>query len=180
MQALNDLLWSRVLIVALLAIGLVLSIRSRWVQLRYFGTMFSVLRNGFRSEGNHLSAFQALVLSVAGRVGAGNIAGVAVAISLGGPGAIFWMWVTGLIGMATSFFECTIAQVFKTAEADGTFRGGPAYYIERGIGWRWLGVVFSLLLLVTLASDLMRCSPSPLPVRFKTPLVYQLKSVEPS
>ena len=149
MQALNDLLWSRVLIVALLAIGLVLSIRSRWVQFRYFGTMFSVLRNGFRSQGNHLSAFQALVLSVAGRVGAGNIAGVAVAISLGGPGAIFWMWVTGLIGMATSFFECTIAQVFKTAEADGTFRGGPAYYIERGIGWRWLGVVFSLLLLVT-------------------------------
>ena len=149
MQALNDLLWSRVLIVALLAIGLVLSIRSRWVQFRYFGTMFSILRNGFRSEGNHLSAFQALVLSVAGRVGAGNIAGVAVAISLGGPGAIFWMWMTGLIGMATSFFECTIAQVFKTAEADGTFRGGPAYYIERGIGWRWLGVVFSLLLLVT-------------------------------
>ena len=91
MQALNDLLWSRVLIVALLAIGLVLSICSRWVQFRYFGTMFSVLRNGFRSEGNHLSAFQALVLSVAGRVGAGNIAGVAVAISLGGPGAIFWM-----------------------------------------------------------------------------------------
>jgi len=89
------------------------------------------------------------VLSVAGRVGAGNIAGVAVAISLGGPGAVFWMWITGLIGMATSFFECTIAQVFKTSENDGTYRGGPAYYIERGIGMRWMGVLFSILLLLT-------------------------------
>ena len=149
MQALNDVLWGRVLIVVLLAIGLVLSARTRWVQLRYFGAMFALLGSAFKQQGNHLSSFQALVLSVAGRVGAGNIAGVAVAISLGGPGAVFWMWVTGLIGMATSFFECTIAQVFKTAESDGTYRGGPAYYIERGIGVRWMGVLFSLLLLVT-------------------------------
>jgi len=149
MQTLNDVLWGRVLIVALLAIGLVISARTRWVQLRYFGSMFALLGSAFQQQGNHLSSFQALVLSVAGRVGAGNIAGVAVAISLGGPGAVFWMWVTGLIGMATSFFECTIAQVFKTAESDGTYRGGPAYYIERGIGVRWLGVLFSLLLLLT-------------------------------
>ena len=149
MQTLNDLLWGRVLIVALLAIGVVISARTRWVQLRYFGSMFALLGSAFQQQGNHLSSFQALVLSVAGRVGAGNIAGVAVAISLGGPGAVFWMWVTGLIGMATSFLECTIAQVFKTAESDGTYRGGPAYYIERGIGVRWLGVLFSLLLLLT-------------------------------
>ena len=76
------------------------------------------------------------VLIVVGRVGTGNIAGVAVAISLGGPGAMFWMWVTGLIGMATSLFECTIAQLFKTAESDGTDRGGSAHYIELGIGAR--------------------------------------------
>lgn len=149
MQAINDLLWGRVLIVALLAVGLVLSARTRWVQLRYFKAMFSLLGGAFKQQDNHLSSFQALVLSVAGRVGAGNIAGVAVAISLGGPGAVFWMWVTGVIGMATSFFECTIAQVFKTAETDGTYRGGPAYYIERGIGLRWMGALFSLLLLLT-------------------------------
>ena len=149
MDVLNDWLWGRVLIVALLAIGLVLSARTRWVQFRYFGAMFALLGRAFQQEGNHLSSFQALVLSVAGRVGGGNIAGVAVAISLGGPGAVFWMWVTGLIGMATSFFECTIAQVFKIAEVDGTYRGGPAYYIERGIGLRWMGLLFSLLLLLT-------------------------------
>lgn len=90
-----------------------------------------------------------LVLSVAGRVGAGNIAGVAVAITLGGPGAVFWMWVIGLIGMATSFFECTLAQLFKSAEPDGTYRGGPAYYIRRGLGNQALASLFSVLLLVT-------------------------------
>jgi AGCS family alanine or glycine:cation symporter len=89
------------------------------------------------------------MLSVAGRVGAGNIAGVAVAITLGGPGAVFWMWVIGLIGMATSYFECALAQVYKNYEPDGTFRGGPAYYIERGLGQRWLAGLFSILLLVT-------------------------------
>ena len=148
-ELLNELLWGRILIVALLAVGLALSARTRWVQLRYFASMFGLLGSAFRQEGNHLSSFQALVLSVAGRVGAGNIAGVAVAITLGGPGAVFWMWVTGLIGMATSLFECTIAQVYKTAQPDGTYRGGPAYYIERGIGQRWLGILFSVLLLIT-------------------------------
>ena len=88
MQTLNDVLWGRVLIVALLAIGLVISARTRWVQLRYFGSMFALLGSAFQQQGNHLSSFQALVLSVAGRVGAGNIAGVAVAISLGGPPAL--------------------------------------------------------------------------------------------
>ena len=109
----------------------------------------SILGEAFHHEEGHLSSFQALVLSVAGRVGAGNIAGVAVAISLGGAGAIFWMWLIGLIGMATSFFECTLAQVFKRAEPDGTYRGEPAYYIERGLGKRWLAALFSILLLVT-------------------------------
>jgi AGCS family alanine or glycine:cation symporter len=89
------------------------------------------------------------MLSVAGRVGAGNIAGVAVAITLGGPGAVFWMWLVALLGMATSFFECSLAQLYKRREADGTYRGGPAFYILHGLGQRWLAIVFSVLLLVT-------------------------------
>ncbi|ELR97731.1 sodium:alanine symporter family protein [Gloeocapsa sp. PCC 73106] len=149
LEFLNDLLWGKVLIVVLIFIGLFFTIRSNFVQFRYFGRMFSVLTNSFETEAGQLSSFQALVLSVAGRVGAGNIAGVAVAISLGGPGAVFWMWVIALIGMATSFFECTIAQVFKHTQPDGTFRGGPAYYMERALGQRWLGSLFSFLLLVT-------------------------------
>lgn len=146
---LNDLLWGRVLIVALIAIGLLFTIASQFVQFRYFGQMFSIFREATHHEAGKLSSFQALVLSVAGRVGAGNIAGVAVAITLGGPGAVFWMWMIGLMGMATSFFECTLAQLFKNAEPDGTYRGGPAYYIDRGLGIRWLSSLFSVLLLIT-------------------------------
>lgn len=146
---LNDLLWSYVLVVVLVALGLTFTIVSRLVQFRYFGRMFGILLEALKRQPGHLSSFQALMLSVAGRVGAGNIAGVAVAIGLGGPGAVFWMWVIGLIGMATSFFECSLAQLFKIAEPDGTYRGGPAYYIDRGLGQRWLAVLFSVLLLVT-------------------------------
>ncbi len=146
----TDFLWSYVLIAVLIAIGLIFTVGSRFVQLRYFGEMFRVLGQAFRHHPGQVSSFQALTLSVAGRVGAGNIAGVAVAITLGGPGAIFWMWVVGLIGMATSFFECSLAQAYKTRDArTGTFRGGPMYYIERGLGSRGLGMAFTLLLLVT-------------------------------
>ncbi|MCP5419416.1 MAG: alanine:cation symporter family protein [Gammaproteobacteria bacterium] len=146
---LNDLLWGKVLITVLIVLGLLFTISSRFVQFRYFGRMFSILTQAFHHQAGHLSSFQALALSVAGRVGAGNIAGVAVAISLGGPGAVFWMWIIGLMGMATSFFECSLAQLYKNAESDGTFRGGPAYYIERGLGQKWLAGLFSLLLLAT-------------------------------
>lgn len=149
LEILNDLLWGKILIVVLLATGLTFTISSRFVQFRYFGQMFSIFSEAFQHKEGHLSSFQALALSVAGRVGAGNIAGVAVAISLGGPGAIFWMWVIGLIGMATSFFECTLGQAFKKAEPDGTYRGGPAYYIENGLGKRWMAFLFSFLLLLT-------------------------------
>ena len=154
LDLLNDFLWSKVLIVVLIGLGLWFTIGSRFVQLRHFGRMFRILgmNQAFaKDQQGHLSSFQALVLSVAGRVGGGNIAGVAVAITLGGPGAVFWMWVVGLIGMATSYFECTLAQAYKSAMPDGTYRGGPAYYIERGLGarWKWLAVLFSALLLVT-------------------------------
>ena len=146
----TDFLWSYVLIAVLVVMGLVFTIGSRFVQLRYFGEMFRVLGQAFHHHPGQVSSFQALTLSVAGRVGAGNIGGVAVAITLGGPGAIFWMWVVGLIGMATSFFECSLAQAYKTRDQrSGTFRGGPMYYIERGLGSRALGLVFTVLLLVT-------------------------------
>ncbi|NVK39908.1 MAG: alanine:cation symporter family protein [Oceanospirillaceae bacterium] len=151
---LNDILWSKVLIALLLIVGLGFTFASRFVQFRYFGRMFRILgaSQAFKHDKHgHLSSFQALVLSVAGRVGGGNIAGVAVAITLGGPGAIFWMWLVGLMGMATSYLECTLAQAYKRSEPDGTYRGGPAYYISHGLGhsWTWLAGVYSVLLLVT-------------------------------
>ena len=154
LEMLNDLLWSKVLIVVLVGLGVWFTVGSRFVQFRYFGRMFKILgaSQAFaKGQHGHLSSFQALMLSVAGRVGGGNIAGVAVAITIGGPGAIFWMWMVGLVGMATSYFECTLAQVYKRAEPDGTYRGGPAFYIVRGMGegWKWLAALYSLLLLAT-------------------------------
>lgn len=150
----NELLWGKVLIVLLILVGVGFTLASRFVQFRFFGRMFKILGSGQafkKDQHGHLSSFQALVLSVAGRVGGGNIAGVAVAITLGGPGAIFWMWLVGLMGMATSFLECTLAQVYKRAEADGTYRGGPAHYIMRGIGAKMkpMAVIYSVLLLIT-------------------------------
>ncbi|WP_409523935.1 alanine/glycine:cation symporter family protein [Nitrincola sp. MINF-07-Sa-05] len=154
LDLINDILWGKVLIVLLVAVGVGFTIASRFVQFRYFTSMFRILSasQAFkRDKHGHLSSFQALTLSVAGRVGGGNIAGVAVAITLGGPGAIFWMWMVGLMGMATSYLECTLAQAYKQSEPDGTYRGGPAHYISRGLGrnWKWLAVVYSALLLVT-------------------------------
>lgn len=152
---LNDIINGKVLIAVLIPLGLIFTIWSRGVQFRLFGSMFSVLGQGFQHETDQPSSFQALALSVAGRVGGGNIAGVAAALALGGPGAIFWMWIVGLVGMATSYFECTLAQVYKQKEPNGDFRGGPAYYIKHGLGKKLgkgapiLGFVYSLLLLVT-------------------------------
>ncbi|MBM69289.1 MAG: sodium:alanine symporter [Haliea sp.] len=149
LTALNDFLWGQVLVLVLVAVGLLFTVASRGVQFRYFRRMFGVLRGGMHHERGQVSSFQALVVSVAGRVGSGNIAGVAVAITLGGPGAVFWMWLIGLMGMATSFFECSLAQLFKRTEPDGSFRGGPAYYLTHGVGQRGLAAVYSVLLLVT-------------------------------
>ena len=146
---LSDFLWSKVLIALLVGIGLYLTLASRGVQFRYFGRMFAVLGAAARRDKGHVSSFQALAVSVAGRVGSGNIAGVAVAITLGGPGAVFWMWVVGLVGMATSFFECSLAQLYKRRQADGSYRGGPAYGLSRGIKQHGLAIVYSVLLLVT-------------------------------
>ena len=149
LDILNDLIWSKLLIVMLVGLGLYFTIRSRFVQFRYFGSMFRIFGQAFKRQPGQLSSFQALMLSVAGRVGAGNIAGVAVAITLGGPGAVFWMWMVALVGMATSYFECSLAQLYKRRQADGGYRGGPAFYILHGLRQRWMAVLFSILLLVT-------------------------------
>ena len=151
LATLTDWLWSYVLIVALLAVGLRFSFGSGFAQLRLFGAMFSGLWHSHLSGTERgISGFQALVVSVAGRVGGGNIAGVAVAITLGGPGALFWMWLIALLGMATSLFECALAQLFKQKHEDDDFRGGPAYYMRHGLNWRVLPVIYSILLLLTI------------------------------
>ena len=152
--ALNDLLWGKILIFVLIPVGLWFTVRSSFVQFRFFGRMFSIFGQAFKHDSDKPTSFQALALSIAGRVGAGNIAGVAVAITLGGPGAIFWMWIVGMLGMATSFFECTIAQLYKQLEQDGNFRGGPAFYITHGLrrriggGAKIMAGIYSILLLI--------------------------------
>jgi AGCS family alanine or glycine:cation symporter len=110
LEVINDFLSGKVLIVLIVGLGSYFTIRSRFVQLRHFFHMFAVFRDSLKSSAGQLSSFQALMLSLAGRVGAGNIAGVGIAVTLGGPGAVFWMWVTALVGMSSSFFECTLAR----------------------------------------------------------------------
>lgn len=143
----NGVIWGKLLIYILIGAGLYFTIMTRGIQFRFFGHMFSLLR-GSRSGGEGISSFQALSTSLAARVGTGNLAGVAVAIYLGGPGAIFWMWMTALVGMATSFIESTLAQAYKVDHGDKTFRGGPARYIEQGLGQRWMAVAFSVCLII--------------------------------
>ena len=149
LEVINDFLSGKVLIVLIVGLGGYFTIRSRFVQLRHFFHMFSVFKDSLKSSSGQLSSFQALMLSLAGRVGAGNIAGVGIAVTLGGPGAVFWMWVTALVGMSSSFIECSLGQLYKRTDAEGTFRGGPAYYIQHGLQKRWLGMVMAFLLLVT-------------------------------
>jgi AGCS family alanine or glycine:cation symporter len=149
LEVINDFLSGKVLIVLIVGLGSYFTIRSRFVQIRHFGHMFSVFGQSLKSGAGQLSSFQALMLSLAGRVGAGNIAGVGIAVTLGGPGAVFWMWVTAAVGMASSFFECSLAQLYKRCDADGQYRGGPSYYIQYGLGKRWLGMIMAVLLLVT-------------------------------
>lgn len=145
---LNGLIWGKVLIWLLVGSGLYFTVRLGAVQFRHFGHIFTVLRGSRNSDSSGISSFQALCTSLAARVGTGNIAGVAVAITLGGPGAIFWMWMIALVGMATGFVEATLAQLFKSRDEQGQFRGGPAYYMERGLNARWMGILFSIFLII--------------------------------
>ncbi|TCI20955.1 sodium:alanine symporter family protein [Exiguobacterium sp. SL-9] len=142
----NDLLWSSVLIVVLVALGLYFTVRMGFVQFRMLPEMFRLLfKDGMKREKGQVSSFQAFAIGTAARVGTGNIAGVATAIALGGPGAVFWMWLIALIGSASAFVESTLAQVYKIRDGR-TWRGGPAYYMERALGQRWLGILFAILI----------------------------------
>lgn len=155
-SSINNILWSYILIALLICCGLYFSFRTRFVQIRFFGHMFKLLTEGAsssidkssRKEKKGISSFQAFCMSTASRVGTGNLAGVAIAISVGGPGAIFWMWVIALIGGASSFVESTLAQIYKTKDGDA-YRGGPAYYMEKALGKRWMGIMFSILITIS-------------------------------
>lgn len=139
---LNGIIWSPVLIYLCLGAGLFYSILTRFVQVRHFFEMWRLLLSG-KSSSKGISSFQALAVSLSGRVGTGNIAGVAAAIGFGGPGAIFWMWVVAFFGAATAYAESTLAQIYKE-EDDGEFRGGPAYYIEKAMGQKWYAWIFAI------------------------------------
>lgn len=138
------------LVITLIVAGFVFTAVTRGVQFRLFGTIWRTIFASRSNAGDGISSFQAFSISLASRVGTGNIVGVALALILGGPGAVFWMWVMALLGMATAFVEATLAQVYKEPHPrDSTFRGGPAFYIEKGMGKRWLGVVFAACLIFT-------------------------------
>lgn len=147
-NSLSDLLYTYILIILLLGTGIYFSVRTRFVQFRMLREAIRVVMEPKENE-NGLSSFQALMVSTASRVGTGNIAGISTAICLGGPGAVFWMWITALLGSASAFIESTLAQIYKRKASDGTCYGGPAYYIQAVLGKRWLGSVFAVLLILT-------------------------------
>ncbi len=150
----GDLTWGWSLIPFLVIFGLFFTFATRFVQFQFFRRMFGVLtgKNSHSGEEN-ISGREALLLSVGGRVGGGNIAGVAVAITLGGPGAVFWMWMIAIVGMATSLVECSLAQLYKRSNGDGTYRGGPARTIMYGLGkeYKWLASIYAVCLIASFA-----------------------------
>lgn len=147
-ERVNDFLWLYMLIALLLGSGLYFTIRSGFVQFRLFGEMVRSITTSSTHQKREISSLQAFLISMASRVGTGNIAGVAIAISIGGAGAIFWMWVVALISSASSFVETILAQLYKRRREDG-FIGGPAYYIESGLGAKWMAIIFAILLIIT-------------------------------
>ena len=142
----NGFLYTYWLVFALIACGLYLSIRTRFIQLRFLKDAFMVLNE--RSHQKHISPFGALMISTASRVGIGNSVGVSIAIVSGGVGALFWMWVTALVGGASAFIESTLAQVYKRKDGEHRYKGGPAYYIETALHSRALGIIFAISLIL--------------------------------
>ena len=146
----NNILWSYVLIGMLVGLGLYFTARINFAQLSMLGEMCRLLKEGTSKEGGQISSFQAFCISTASRVGVGNIAGIAIAIMIGGPGAIFWMWVIALLGAASGFVESTLAQIYKVRDPlTGGFRGGPAYYIKNCLGNAKAAALFAILISVT-------------------------------
>lgn len=143
---LNNIFWSYILVYGLLAVGAFFTLRLGFIQFRHFGEMVRAIIGARQSDQHGISPFQALCTSLASRIGTGNIAGVAVALYLGGPGAIFWMWVVALVGMATGYAESTLAQLYKVEDRRGQYRGGPAFYIARGLKAPWAGAIFAVSL----------------------------------
>ncbi|MBS3994404.1 MAG: alanine:cation symporter family protein, partial [Alkaliphilus sp.] len=145
-DALNGIIWSPALIYLCLGIGLYFSLKTRFLQVRHIKAMVMLLFGG-KSSSEGITSFQAFALAVAGRVGTGNIAGVATAIAMGGPGAVFWMWMIAFLGAGSAYVESVLAQVYKV-EIDGEYRGGPSYYIERGMGVKWYAILFAVATIV--------------------------------
>jgi AGCS family alanine or glycine:cation symporter len=147
--SINNVLWSQWVIYTILGIGLIFSILTRFLQVRLIKDMVKLMFQGKSSEAG-VSSFQALSIALSGRVGTGNIAGVATAIAFGGPGAVFWMWAIAFIGASSAFIESTLAQIYKVKQ-DGQYRGGPAYYIEKGTGIKWFAVLFAIAALIAMS-----------------------------
>ncbi|MEL1242322.1 alanine/glycine:cation symporter family protein [Flavobacterium flavipallidum] len=146
-KILNDIIWSNALIVLCLGTGLYFSFRTRFLQVRHIKEMWKLLFEGESSDSG-VSSFQSLAMSLAGRIGTGNIAGVATAIFMGGPGAMFWMWMVAFLGASTAYVEAALAQIYKEKHL-GEFRGGPSFYIERGLGMKWFAVLFAVITVIS-------------------------------
>ena len=149
--AVNNVLYQPYIVPLLLVVaGIYFTIRTKGMQVRLFGEMFRVIKEKPKTD-NGVSSFGALMVSTASRVGTGNIIGVSTAICTGGPGAIFWMWITAILGGASAFIESTLAQIYKKKDVDGTSYGGPSFYMRDALGQRWLGVIFAILIIFTYA-----------------------------
>lgn len=146
-STINHYIWSNALILLCTFTGIYFSIKTRFLQFRYLKTMVQLLFKGDKSA-KGISPFQAFSLAISGRVGTGNIIGVATAIAMGGPGAVFWMWVIAILGAASAFVEATLGQLYKQ-EINGEYRGGPAYYIEKGLGVKWYAILFALVTILS-------------------------------
>lgn len=154
-NAVNGILWNNILIYLLVGVGIFFTFRLKFIQVRGFFSGMKMFFSGVSLKGekagkNGMSSFQAVATAIAGQVGTGNLAGPATAILLGGPGALFWIWVSSFLGMATIYAEAILAIHFKTKDRNGQVVGGPAYYIERGLGMKWLAVLFAVLIIMAL------------------------------
>ena len=151
--SINDVLWTYILVIMLLGCAVWFTIKTRFVQFRMFKEMVRLLGDSTsKAEGkeHHISSFQAFAVSLASRVGTGNLAGVATAITVGGPGAVFWMWLIALLGSSSAFIESTLAQLYKV-KGKTSYIGGPAYYMKKGLKQPWMGVLFAILIIFTFA-----------------------------